>query len=204
MDENKSKYVFIVNEDEQVIHTLVQDFLSAYGFVQKTKDNETYYVHKNRYYGKQFFEYCIEGNKVIVWAYVGSYNNPSPLSYSYFEAAESGNYYDKLIKLFNKFLGMNGNMTQEQTSAVNAFYKQHKQFMEGVDKARGINVIMAFVLSIFLFVLSLLAKQIGTMTLIGSWIQVVLAIGGLKSSKRILAIVTLVVTVLNVIVYIFI
>ena len=113
MAKGKTQFDFVVNTPFNVVNTTIQNWLVA----NKFKPIEgvvwgqpgSYLFNDPIVEGKRGFDYVIHGNKVTIWAYVGSSNKPMPLDDSLVGAMPKQRYKNLLTPLFQELEKLNGN-----------------------------------------------------------------------------------------------
>lgn len=113
MAKGKTQFDFVVNAPFQVINNTIQNYLVANKFQPIEGvvwgQQGSYLFNDPLVEGKRGFNYVIQGNRVTIWAYVGSPNKPMPLDDSLVGAMPKQRYKNLLTPLFQELEKLNGN-----------------------------------------------------------------------------------------------
>lgn len=195
----KSCYQFQFQVDPQLVYQTIQNFLNANGFKLVQKNGATYYMSYDAIMGKRFFEYYFQGNVVTLYAYLRSYKKPMPLDDKYLGTVPKQAYNNILEPLFAEMNRMSNQPAYSQGGLQDGYgnnsgmwqaYAQsssYDAFAEKSNKTREMQAIVAFILSIFELLLSLVGVYYGAIILV---LELYLAYNGLKSKYKVLSIVT--------------
>lgn len=206
MAKGKSQYHFTIPADPALINQTIFNYLHANSFVQKQKDGCYYYEQYDALYGRKMFEYRINGNQVTIWAYTGSYKWPQPLE-GFVGAVPKQEYRDSLEVLFMQLQTLahnpgqaNGQDPQSQMYQSQQFQQAQQlqqsmaAFQQQNSKAAGNSAVIGFVISLLGLVLSFFGVYFGVLII---FIEISLAVRGLKSEHRGLAIATIVLAIVS-------
>ena len=199
MAHTKSEYNFVLH-DPVVAEQVIQSYLMANKFVRKEAEGISYYELNDPLIGKRGFEYYINGYSVTIKAYIGTYKRCSKLE-GFVGCAGKIPYKNSLDSLFRQLQNQNSNayatgmntapqtnsnqgMQAPQPDALNTFVAEN-------NKNRETLTIVAFVISIVGFFISFFGLVYG---LVIHFIVIYLAVMGLKTSMKGLAIATLVIS----------
>lgn len=196
MKQGKTEYRFKVNGDMLQVENVIRNWLMVNEFEVKHEYGSTCYAFNDPIIkGKRGFEYFIHGDEVTILAYIGTYKKPCPLEGAAGAWAKQS-YKNELTTLFEeikKWENGNGSNTtdmygtpaegfaQVQTDSLNTFVARNEQSKETL-------VIVGFVMSI----IGLALSCFGMFGIILAIFEFYFAIQGLKTSKRGLAIATIV------------
>ena len=115
MAKGKTQFDFVVNAPFQVVNNTIQNYLVANKFQPIEGvvwgQQGSYLFNDPLVEGKRGFDYVIQGNRVTIWAYVGSSNKPMPLDDSLVGAMPKQRYKNLLTPLFQELEKFNGNTT---------------------------------------------------------------------------------------------
>jgi len=204
----KSEYNFVL-QDPVLAEQVIQSYLMANRFVRKEAEGISYYELNDPFIGKRGFEYYINEYSITIKAYIGTYKRCSKLE-GFVGCAGKIPYKNSLDSLFRQLQNQNHNTyatgmnTAPQTNsnqgmqappppqpdALNTFVAEN-------NKNRETLTIVAFVISIVGFFISVFGMVYG---LVIHFIVIYLAIMGLKTSKKGLAIATLVITGISILI----
>lgn len=209
MSQGKTEFKFNVNADMSLVETVIRNWLAANQFKLKSEFGSTCYAFNDPIVkGKRGFEYYINGNEVKILAYVGTYKKPKALEGAV-GALMKQNYRNELAPLFAEIKKLeNGspvnvaNVSAENASATPVHDDSLNAFMAENTKKQETLVIVGFVMSLLGLLISCLGYTYGAILII---LEYYFAIQGLKTSKKGLAIATIViasVSILIVIMYI--
>lgn len=227
MKKGKSNYSFVVNADVQSIHNLVQSFLGTNGFNAKCENGFTYYLQQDFMWGNRFFEYYVNGNQVTILAYIGTFKKPLLLDDSFAGSMPKQEYKKLLATLFNALNELNTAGVQMNAGAqmnagvqqdMYATYQQQdpyasgnmgaqpqyvdisqqtNQFAENVNSSKEKMAVAGFVIAVIGIVLSCFGFSFGWLIIA---LEIYFAINGLKTSKKGLAIATLVLSGISILI----
>jgi len=216
---NKTVYQFNVNAPAETVNQVLQSWLAANGFSFQPKEGANYYyLNDPMVKGKRSLEYYIHGTQVTVVAYLGTFEKPKALE-GFVGALPKQMYKDDLSSLFtaleqlNAYHTQNAAPAQEMTAqpqmqsapemqvtpqvAPQAYNPQPmgqpvqqvaQSFMAENEKKKETMVIIGFVMSIF----SVLISCLGAYAILLIVLEFYVAIQGLKTKKKGLAIATIV------------
>lgn len=72
MGKKRTKYIVQLGVDPQTAEQVVQSYLASEGFILKQDRNESYYIKGDAMVGYKEFKYGIEGNMLIMFAWMGN------------------------------------------------------------------------------------------------------------------------------------
>lgn len=192
---NKTVYQFNVNAPAETVNQVLQSWLAANGFSYQPKEGANYfYFNDPMVKGKRSLEYYIHGTQVTVVAYLGTFEKPKALE-GFVGALPKQMYKDDLSSLFTALEQLNAYHTQN--AAPQAYNPQPmgqpvqqvaQSFMAENEKKKETMVIIGFVMSIF----SVLISCFGAYAILLIVLEFYVAIQGLKTKKKGLAIATIV------------
>lgn len=193
MSNEKTRFEFVVNADPRLIDDTIRRYLAANKFQQQPKGTMNYFFfHDPLIKGKRSFEYMIQGNKVTIFAYLNTFEKPNGLDGAMGFAMKQ-DYKNELQVLFEELkrletqnMGVANGMPQQGT-AVDAFVEENNK-----KKEKG--TIIAFVMAIIGLLLSCAGMSYGVILLI---LEFYLAIQGLQTKKKGLAIATIVIACIS-------
>lgn len=198
MSQGKTEFKFHVNADMSLVEGVIRNWLQANQFSLKPEFGATCYGFNDPIVkGKRGFEYYINGNDVTILAYVGTYKKPKALE-GFVGAVMKQNYRNELAPLFTEIKKLengdtaatyNTNQTTGNTGAAQMQNNSLNTFMEENNKKQETLVIVGFVMSLVGLLISCFGFNFGAILLI---LEFYFAIQGLKTSKKGLAIATIV------------
>lgn len=203
MSQGKTEYKFQINADMSLVETVIRNWLVANKFGSKPEFGSTVYAFNDPIVkGKRGFEYYINGNEVTILAYIGTYKKPKALEGAV-AAVMKQSYKNDMAPLFAEIkklengstvnvAGATSDNAAQSTDAVNATQAQTNSldtFMEQNNKRQETMVIVGFVMSLLGLVLACFGGAYGAILIA---LELYFAIQGLKTSKKGLAIATLV------------
>lgn len=107
MSKEKTQFAVTVNADGNVIQNVILNYLSANGFRPEQKPNANYFTKYDAISGRRSFEYYINGNQVVILAYLGKFEKPKSLE-GFVGAIPKQNYKDDIAVLLNELNKLNG------------------------------------------------------------------------------------------------
>lgn len=114
MAKKKSEFRFIVNADPADINLVLNNYLTAHQFTPVAKPGANYFFFNDPIIkGKRSLEYYINGNEVVILAYLGTFERPQALE-GFVGALPKHSYKNDLEPLFQELqrLNMQGGFTQ--------------------------------------------------------------------------------------------
>lgn len=205
MAKKKTEYRFIVNADPAAINQVMNNFLSAHEFSPVAKPGANYFLCNDFMRGNHCLEYYINGNEVVILAYMGSFERPQALE-GFVGAVPKNSYKKELDVLFQELqrLNMQGGMYQQMNGAPQQMnmagvmpQQNGNVFTEQSDKRKENWAIAGFVISIIGLLLSFIGFTYGAFILI---LEFYCASQGLKTKKRGLAIATIVIACVSLVI----
>ncbi len=219
MKKGKSNYSFIINAEPLMVHNTIQSFLAANGFAPKFQDGITYYEAYDLISGLRYFEYYINGNQVTILAYIGRFTKPLLLDNSFAGSVPKQAYKNLLETLFQALNSLNYSQGQSVNMAGQMPYgqpvnmtgqmpqgqamniaQQTNVFVDNANKQKETLTIIGFVISVIGLILSCFGVTYGLVIL---FLEITFAVNGLKTSKKGLAIATLVLAGVSFLILIF-
>lgn len=213
MSQKKTEFRFTVNGDMSVADTIIRNWLLANQFAPKAKPGANYFAfNEPMLRGKRGFEYYFNGNQVLILAYVGTFERPQPLE-GFVGAVMKQDYRKDLSTLFEELKKVENGMPTDNATAyqnpapnANGTYQAPpmpsdslQTFTEQANKRQETLVIVGFVLSIIGVLISCFGLLYGAIIIA---MELYFAIQGLKTSKKGLAIATLVLAGVSVLIFI--
>lgn len=205
MAREKSCYRFVFNCDPAIVKRIIDDYLRANNFKFKQKNYGSFYQASNR-----FLEYYFSGNMVMIYAYINSYKHPYPLDDSFTGVIPKQAYKEALIPLFSALdqlgapqnnpymmqngyqqmngMPVNGDPMNPMAMAGQPGSPALQRFSAENTKQKDTMAIVSFIISIFGLGLAFVGYVYGLWILA---IEIYMAIIGLKSNKKGLAIAAL-------------
>ena len=108
MAKGKTEFRFTVNGAPETIEQAFTDYLAANEFMRKEKANANYYLFNDPIVkGKRSLEYYINGNEVMVLAYMRTFEKPLPLE-GMVGALAAMSYRNDLMPLFEALEHLGG------------------------------------------------------------------------------------------------
>lgn len=206
MAKKKSEFRFIVNADPAAINTVINNFLTAHQFTPVAKPGANYFLCNDFINGKRSLEYYVNGNEVIIFAYMGTFERPQALE-GFVGAVPKQAYKKILDTLFQELQKLNmqgGNYSQpvngqyQQVNMSNGMPQQGEDvFAEQANKNKEKWTIVGFVMSIIGLLLSFVGYTYGVILLI---LEFYCGAQGLKTKKRGLAIATIVIASISLVI----
>ena len=207
MSQGKTEYRFQVNADMNMVENVIRNWLVANKFAQKPEFGSTVYAFNDPIVkGKRGFEYYINGNEVTILVYINTYKKPKDLEGAVGVLMKQS-YKNDLAPLFEEIKKLESGATVNvnpiydgaQVAGTSTQDSSLNTFMEKNNKSQETMVIVGFVMSILGLVLSCFGFTYGAILLI---LEFYFAIQGLKTSKKGLAIATLVLASLSILILI--
>lgn len=215
MSQGKTEFRVTFNAAPEEVNRIIQQYLSANGFAREQKENANYYVSKTGL-SQRRFEYYINGNQLLVLAYMGTYEKPQELE-GVAGALPKQAYKNEIAMLFQEInrigevqkensyqRGINqgsnyqGSINQGSSNQVN--YMDHSgtnAFAEANNKKNETWATVGFVISIIGLLSSCVGISFGIFLIIFEfWCASV----GLKTKKRGLAIATIVLAIVSILI----
>lgn len=130
MSTGKSEFRLTFHVAPEEINRVIEQYLSANGFAMQQKGNAVYYVSK-RGLSEKRFEYYIDGNQLLILAYMGTYEKPQKLE-GLVGAVPKQMYQEQILKLMQELERVGqGNRVSTVTAGNND--------RSGFDKSSSIN-----------------------------------------------------------------
>lgn len=195
MAREKSQYNFTTN-NPQATNDLIQSFLNSNGFELRQDGETQYYATGNSMTTIRSFEYLINGNQVVIYAYLGKPSHPMALTDGLVGALGIAPYKAQLQPLFDQ---LQAGVSVPPVSAAPGFAAPattptaQPQFKSGTDKYATI----AFVFALLGLVLAAFGTFYGVVPIL---ITFILASTALHSNKRNLAIAAIVMSSISLLV----
>ena len=224
MSKGKSEFKFNINADPTMVEAVIRNYLVTNKYGSIAKPGANYYLSTDILNGNRSMEYYINGSEVTILAYMGTFERPQNLE-GFVGALPKHAFRNDLNSLFEelKKLECAGNMqpyaTQSNLTAQQPYATQPNQtaplytaqpygngqplnnslnnFMEQANKKKETGVIVGFVLSLFGLLLSCFGIYYGLILII---IEFYLAISGLHTKKKGLAIAGIVLASLSILI----
>lgn len=208
MSAEKTKFEFVVNADPRLIDDTIRRYLAANQFQQQPKGTMNYFFfHDPIIKGKRSFEYMIQGNVVTIYAYLNTFEKPNGLDGMVGAAVKQG-YKNDLQPLFEELKRLeaqpaNGAVPPQNVgmpSGATSYGNMPPQnagvdvFVEENNKKKEKGTIIAFVMAIIGLLMSCAGMSYGVILLI---LEFYLAIQGLQTKKKGLAIATIVIAIIS-------
>lgn len=201
MNYGKSRFDFYINNVAQA-NNVIQDFLRLNNYTQCGQSHYSFYDPV--IIGKGNLEYYINGNQITIFAYLGKPEKPVPLDNSLLLAVGKQGYLSKLRPLFDSLSNIdqqvgynqlqdNYNQTMETQQPV---YNQYTQNVPNNSVAHRMKVnnnkfaIIALIASIFSMLLACCGMMVGIIPQMAIFYLIYL---GMKSEKKAMAIIALVI-----------
>lgn len=128
MSKGKSEFRFTINADHNSIENVIQGFLRINEYSKiATNDNANYYLYNDLFSGKRSLEYYINGNEVIILAYLGTYKKPKPLE-GFVGALPKQVYREKLSQLFSELQKLNMQPQNNMYNANEGMYNNNNMY----------------------------------------------------------------------------
>lgn len=195
MGKQKTQFAVTVNADSNSIQNVILNYLSANGFKAEQKPNANYFTKYDAMTGRRSLEYYINGNQVIILAYLGKFEHPKALE-GFVAAIPKQNFKSEISVLLNELNKLNDAGYQPAAAATNTAAAAQvapntnlNAFSEQVDHRKGTLAIIGFIVSVVGLVLSFFGIVYG---FILYFFEFYCGIQGLKSSKKGLSIATIV------------
>lgn len=187
MSRGKTEFKFQVSADPTLVEAVIRNYLEVNKFSQQIKPGANYYLfYDPMIKGKRSFEYYINGNEVRILAYLGTYEKPQELK-GFVAALPKQSYRNELATLFEELKNLeNSNRTAADIPLSN---NSLNSFTEQAEKKKETGVIVGFVIALVGLVISCFG---GTYGAILYAIEFYLALQGIHTKKKGLAIATLV------------
>lgn len=201
----KTQYVINFNANPNDIITMITSWLVSKNARYLQEDNILYYEMGDAFIGKRSFEYYIQGNQLIILAYLRTPRKPSSLKRGMVGAAATVPYDNSITQLLESINGLsrsnvasvqqNAGFTSVQSQQLNQGQNYINQTVNSFSEASSSRMdkmaIGAFAFSLADLFLTLFGYTFGAILLILSYYFGYL---GLKSNKKILAILSMVIT----------
>lgn len=209
----KTEYKFNFSVDASIIENTIQLWLVANGFSKYEKDELNCYRQGDALVqGYKFFEYYINGNELSILGCIGSVKHPKSLDNKFVGVLAIAPYRKLISNLLEELKKVNekgGNSddsnvknetTQSQNDNLNPQNQNNKQddmqsainkFKDQNNKTWGNWTIFAFVMSILSLIMSIFGYMFGVIIII---LVYYVAINGLKTTKKGLAIASIAIT----------
>lgn len=198
MARRKTQYLVPFQSDVQTVNGVVASWLQANGFIQTTQDGYPFYLSNNMLTGVRCFEYCFQGNQLVIQGYLQSPKRPLALDSGIFGVAYTAPYANLIQELIRKVSALPPmSVNSPQTViALGQFLPQPPMdpaqgdvvaqaaagFEESAEKKNGNFAIAGFIASLLSFVLVftgiIYVGGLGYLIIYG------LSITGLKSKKK--------------------
>ncbi len=201
----KTQYVINFNANPNDIITMITSWLVSQNARYLQEDNILYYEMGDAFIGKRSFEYYIQGNQLTILAYLRTPRKPSSLKRGMVGAAATVPYDNSITQLLESINGLsrsnvasvqqNAGFTSVQSQQLNQGQNYINQTVNSFSEASSSRMdkmaIGAFAFSLADLFLTLFGYTFGAILLILSYYFGYL---GLKSNKKILAILSMVIT----------
>lgn len=212
MSKTKTEFRFTVNADMAMVNNVIQNYLAVNDFSPKPKANANYYYFNDPLIkGKRSFEYYINGNEVLILAYIGTFERPHGLEGAV-GALPKQSYRNDLAPLFEELKkmdqqgqgmngmpnqGMNGMPNQNMYANPNSMAQANAidSFVEHSNQKKETWTIVGFVISLLGLVLSCFGMSYGIVLLI---LEFYCGIQGIHTKKKGLAIATIVIACVSI------
>lgn len=185
MKKGKTEYKFRINADFTQVEAVIRNYLYSNSFVQKPKEGANYYSASDPMQGNKCFEYYIQDGQVTILAYFGSFEKPKSLE-GFVGVLPKQNYRNSLQVLFEELKKLEDTDLNFTAAEPNGSLST---FMEQNEKKKETGVIVGFVMSVIGVLLSCIGFTYGILLYI---IEIYLAVQGIHTKKKGLAIATIV------------
>ncbi|MDD6215265.1 MAG: hypothetical protein PUB28_00725 [Roseburia sp.] len=209
MGKGKTEYRFTINADMAVVNNVIQNYLAVNEFHQEPRQNANYYFFNDPIVkGKRGFEYYINGNEVVILAYIGTFEKPMALEGAV-GAIPKQSYKNDLNPLFTELKkleaqGQDAGAVPPQNQSVyqsapadNAAANSINTFVEQSNKKKDTWTIVGFVISLLGLLFSFFGMSYGIVLLI---LEFYCGIQGIHSKKKGLAIATIVIACVSILI----
>lgn len=207
----KTEYKFNFSVDASIIENTIQLWLVANGFSKYEKDGLNCYRQGDALVqGYKFFEYYINGNELSILGYIGSIKHPKSLDNKFVGVLAIAPYRKLISNLLEELKRVNENgrsseisktkdeSTQSQDNNLNSQNNTQDDMQSAINKFKDQNnktwgnwTIFAFVMSILSLIMSIFGYMFGVIIII---LVYYVAINGLKTTKKGLAIASIAIT----------
>lgn len=209
MGKGKTEYRFTINADMAVVNNVIQNYLAVNEFHPEPRQNANYYFFNDPIVkGKRGFEYYMNGNEVVILAYIGTFEKPYEIEKSFGNISKQS-YKNDLGLLFTELRkletqGQNAGAVPPQNQSVyqsapteNAAVNSVNTFVEQSNKKKDTWTIVGFVISLLGLVFSCFGISYGIVLLI---LEFYCGIQGIHSKKKGLAIATIVIACVSILI----
>lgn len=209
MGKGKTEYRFTINADMAVVNNVIQNYLAVNEFHPEPRQNANYYFFNDPIVkGKRGFEYYMNGNEVVILAYIGTFEKPYEIEKSFGNISKQS-YKNDLGLLFTELRkletqGQNAGAVPPQNQGVyqsapteNAAVNSVNTFVEQSNKKKDTWTIVGFVISLLGLVFSCFGISYGIVLLI---LEFYCGIQGIHSKKKGLAIATIVIACVSILI----
>ena len=209
MTKGRSSFSFVV-QDPQRAQAIINEWLNACGFKFVTKRGEQFYSRGDVWSGTGCFQWQIIGNTVTVWFWIPSLSGDVDI----YNTMTSSDYrdvtnslleqLDLLSKAGQGMMNNGGNMNYQSNQNFNGqpMSNPSNDFRAASNKADGTAAIVALVLSILSFLLVVLDSKV-VMGGLGYLLIFLLGARGMKSDKRHLAVLAMILGAVSLVLFIF-
>lgn len=220
MSKGKTEFKFNVNADITLVEAVIRNWLYANQFSPQAKPGANYYAFNDPLLkGKRGLEYYINGSEVKILAYVGTFEKPQALE-GFVGAVMKQNYRNELAPLFEELKKLEngdavnvateatyntaqttGNVYTETAQATGTTSVQNNSlntFMEQNNKRQETMVVVGFVMALIGLLVSCFGVTFGVILIL---LEFYFAIQGLKTSKKGLAIATIVLASVSILIF---
>lgn len=201
----KTQYVMNFNANPNDVIAMISSWLTTKGARYMQEDNILYYEMGDAFIGKRSFEYYIQGNQLIILAYLRTPRKPSSLKRGMVGAAATVPYDNSISDLLQTINGLSqaNVMNVQQNAGFESVQSQQlnqgqnyinqtvKSFSEASSSRMDKMAIGAFAFSLADLFLALFGYTFGAILVIFAYYFGYL---GLKSNKKTLAIASIVLT----------
>ena len=189
MSQGKTEFRFTVNAQPQEINQVIQNYLAANQFAYQPKENANYYFYNDPLIkGKRALEYYMNGNQVLILAYLGTFEKPGALD-GMVGALPKQSYRNDLAPLFDALQRL-GNGTVYPNPAPGMQVQGVDAFVNDNNARKEKQVLIGFIMSIIGAVLAFFGFSYGIILLA---LEFYLGVQGLQTRRRGLAIATIVI-----------
>lgn len=217
MGKGKTEYRFTINADMAVVNNVIQNYLAVNEFHPEPRQNANYYFFNDPIVkGKRGFEYYINGNEVVILAYIGTFEKPYGIEKSFGNITKQS-YKNDLGLLFTELKKLEaqgqdaGAVPPQNAGAVptqnqnvyqsapadNAAANSINTFVEQSNKKKDTWTIVGFVISLLGLLFSCFGISYGIILLI---LEFYCGIQGIHSKKKGLAIATIVIACVSILI----
>lgn len=206
-ENKKTQYVINFNADPKDVIAVITSWLVSKGARYMQEDGILYYEMGDAFIGKRSFEYYIQGNQLIILAYLRTPRKPSSLQRGMVGAAATVPYDNSITQLLQSINGLSQSnvvsvqqsvgfasaQSQQLNQGQNYINQTVNSFSEASASRMDKMAIGAFAFSLADLFITLFGFTFGALLLILSYYFGYL---GLKSNKKTLAVLSMVITTL--------